>query len=115
MAFEKVVTVPGDPQTYHLNAAVKRYALLDLGFVRNNAGAYVMERSLQPMKGLAKAIKLKVVVNQELTGMKIKTVNPVGTAKVNIFTLPDNQALVELYHYYLNELVNREILKPLAE
>ncbi len=114
MAFEEVVTVPGDPQKYRLNVAVKRYALLDLGFVRNNAGAYVMERSLQPMKGLAKAIKLKVVVNQDLTGIKIKTVNPVGTAKVNIFNLADNGALLELYHYYLDELVTREILQRVA-
>ena len=36
-----------------------------------------MKRSLEPEKGLDNAIKLKVVVNKQLTGIKIKTVNQV--------------------------------------
>ena len=42
--------------------------------------------------------------------MKIKTVNPNGAATVNIFARKDNEEMVELYHFYLNELVDREIL-----
>lgn len=41
--------------------------------------------------------------------MKIKTVNPNGAAAV-IFARKDNEEMVELYHFYLNELVDREIL-----
>ena len=103
MAFETTVKVPGDSVTYHFNPQLKKYALGDTGFVTNNAGAYVMQRSLEPAKGLANAIK-------DLTGMKIKTVNPNGAATVNIFARKDNEEMVELYHFYLNELVDREIL-----
>lgn len=110
MAFETTVKVPGDSVTYHFNPQLKKYALGDTGFVTNNAGAYVMQRSLEPAKGLANAIKLKVVVNKDLTGMKIKTVNPNGAATVNIFARKENEEMVELYHFYLNELVDREIL-----
>lgn len=110
MAFETTVKVVGDSVTYRFNPQLKKYALGDTGFVTNNAGAYVMQRSLEPAKGLAKAIKLKVVVDKDLSGVKIKTVNPNGAAMVNIFNRKDNAEMIELYRFYLNELVEREIL-----
>jgi hypothetical protein len=110
MAFQTSVKVPGDSVTYSFNPKLKKYALGDTGFVQNNAGAYIMQRSLEPSKGLEKAIKLKVVVDKDLTGVKIKTVSPKGDATVNIFTHKDGQEMIELYHFYLNELVEREIL-----
>lgn len=111
MAFETRVTVPGDKHTYVFNPNVRKYALTDLGFITNNAGTYVMERALQPMKGLQSAIKLKVMVDKDLTGIKIKTMNPAGTDHVNIFTNSDSEEMVELYNYYLNELVARDVIK----
>ncbi|MCM0582277.1 cysteine desulfurase [Weissella diestrammenae] len=109
MAFEKAVQVPGDSKTYRFNPELKRYALGDTGFVQNNAGAYVMQWALEPSKGLASAIKLKVVVNKELSGVKIKTINPSGNDTVNIFKL-NQPEMIELYRFYLQELVQREIL-----
>ena len=55
MAFETTVKVVGDSVTYRFNPQLKKYALGDTGFV-TNAGAYVMQRSLNQLKGLAKAI-----------------------------------------------------------
>ncbi|MCW0952635.1 DUF1831 domain-containing protein [Weissella ceti] len=111
MAFETTVTVPGDKQTYIFNPNMRKYALTDLGFITNNAGTYVMERALQPMKGLQASIKLKVMVDKNLTGIKIKTMNPAGNDRVDIFKNPDNAEMVELYNYYLNELVSRDVIK----
>lgn len=111
MAFEHSVKVAGDSSTYTFNPQLKKYALGDTGFVQNNAGAYIMQRTLQPEKGLAKSIKLKIVINKELTGMKIKTVNANGTTLVDIFKLASKEPeLIELYRFYLNELVEREIM-----
>jgi hypothetical protein len=110
MAFETVVKVPGDADTYVFNPALKKYALGDTGFVQNNAGAYIMQRALEPSKGLDRSIKLKVVVDKALSGVKIKTVSPKGDSTVNIFNHKDGAEMVELYHFYLNELVERGIL-----
>lgn len=110
MAFETTVTVPGDKNTYVFNPNMRKYALTDLGFVPNNAGTYVMERALQPMKGLQASIKLKVMVDKNLSGIKIKTMNPAGNDRVDIFKNSDNEEMVELYNYYLNELVSRDII-----
>jgi len=111
MAFETTVTIPGDKNTYVFNPSLRKYALTDLGFITNNAGTYVMERALQPMKGLKASIKLKVMVDKNLTGMKIKTLNPAGTDRVDIFKNTDNEEMVELYHYYLNELISRDVMR----
>ena len=53
MAFETTVKVVGDSVTYRFNPQLKKYALGDTGFVTNNAGAYVMQRSLEP-EGISK-------------------------------------------------------------
>ncbi|KAA8433078.1 cysteine desulfurase [Weissella sagaensis] len=111
MAFDTTVKVIGDDVIYQFNPQLKQYALGDTGFVKNNAGSYVMKRSLEPEKGLDNAIKLKVVVDKALTGIKIKTVNPSGNATVNIFKHQKHTELEKLYRFYLNELVDREILK----
>lgn len=111
MAFDTTVKVIGEDVIYQFNPQLKQYALGDTGFVKNNAGSYVMKRSLEPEKGLDNAIKLKVVVDKALTGIKIKTINPSGNATVNIFKHQKHVELEKLYHFYLNELVDREILK----
>ncbi|SCB88494.1 cysteine desulfurase [Weissella bombi] len=110
MAFETTVKVTGDNVVYQFNPQLKQYALGDTGFVKNNAGSYVMKRSLEPEKGLDNAIKLKVVVDKALTGIKIKTVNPSGNATVNIFKHKQHEELEKMYRFYLNELVEREII-----
>ncbi|MFL1695269.1 DUF1831 domain-containing protein [Weissella kandleri] len=114
MAFEKAVQLLGDTVTYRFNPNLKKYALSDTGFVQNNAGAYVMQRALEPSKGLNQSIKLKIVINADLTGMKLKTINPSGNATVNIFKNSEQAELVELLRYYLNELVERDILEVVA-
>lgn len=112
MAFEQEVHVLGDEHYYRFNPALKKYALGDTGFVTNNAGAHVLQRALEPEKGIAHSIKLKVVIDKDLTGMKIKTVSPNGNSTVNIFKQAEQNAnLIELYNFYLDELVQREIME----
>lgn len=111
MAFTKEVTILGDDVTYKINPNLKKYALTDVGFVKNNAGAYVMQRALEPDKGLENSIKLKLAINGSVDGFKMKVVNPSGNTNINIFKSNDQANLVELLTYYLNELVNRDILK----
>ncbi|MBS0949896.1 cysteine desulfurase [Weissella minor] len=110
MAFEKEIKIPGDDRTYVISPRIRRYALTDTGFVNQKNGTFVMERSLESMKPITGAVKLKVVVNGTLDGMKIKTLNPAGTVTVNLFKMKDNAEMVELYHFYLEELIQREII-----
>ncbi|CAH1854917.1 DUF1831 domain-containing protein [Convivina intestini] len=110
MAFAKEVTIPGDG-SYRLGATIKKYTLLDVGFITNNAGAFVLHRALEPDKLLEQAIQLKVTINPDLTGFKMSTVAAGDRARVDIFKNPNAAQLVELYHFFIDELVQRGIIE----
>ncbi|AEV95092.1 DUF1831 domain-containing protein [Pediococcus claussenii] len=111
MAFQKLVQVDGDSKSYEINAKIKKYSLLDLGFVKTNNGVYNLERSLDPTSPYNQGIKLKVSVSKDLDGLKMSTVTGNGLRAVNIFKREEDQPLVEQYHYLLNSLIDREVLK----
>ena len=112
MAFDQQVTISGDA-TYQLSPQVKKYTLGDLGFVTNNAGVYVLHRSLEPEKALVNAIQLKVSVNQTLTGFKMSTVSAGDVVRVDIFKHQHAAELVQLYHFFVDELVARGVLEKI--
>lgn len=110
MAFTKIVQLAGDTTTYMISPQIKKYALLDTGFIQQRNGSYQLQRQLETDKAFADSFKLKVVVNEDLTGIKMKVVNAQGTAVVNIFNHQKAALLTEQLQYFVNELINREIL-----
>ncbi|HEY4399755.1 MAG TPA: cysteine desulfurase [Lactobacillaceae bacterium] len=109
MAFETTVTVAGDA-TYRLHPNLKKYTLGDTGFVQNPAGAYILHRALEPEKALANSIQLKISVNKTLDGFKLSTVSAGDVARVDIFKRGD-QAIIDMYRYFLADLIEREVLQ----
>lgn len=114
MAFQQEVQVAGDPQVYALSAELKRYTLRDLGFRETNAGGFLLERPLDASVPLARAIKLRMLVNKDLSGFKLSTVNPSGTGSVNIFTNANAAVLTEQYQFQINDLIERKVLRKVA-
>lgn len=110
MAFTKQVQLAGDKTVYELSKKVKKYALLDTGFVKQTNGSYQLQRQIETEKSFEKSFKLKIVVNEELTGFKMKIVNAKQTAVLNIFDHQNATALVEQFNYFVEELINRDIL-----
>ncbi|GEK27939.1 DUF1831 domain-containing protein [Furfurilactobacillus siliginis] len=110
MAFATEVQVSGDAHTYQLSPEIKKYTLRDLGFAETNAGGFVLERPLDPRAGLARSIKLRLLVNKDLTGFKLNTVNPTGTGNVNIFQNTNKDVLVEQFGYQMDNLIERKVL-----
>lgn len=110
MAFTKTVQLAGDTTTYMISPQIKKYALLDTGFIQQRNGSYQLQRQLETDKAFADSFKLKVVVNADLSGVKMKVVNAKGTAVINIFNHQNAPALTEQLQYFVNELVKREIL-----
>ena len=112
MAFKQQVSIPGDA-TYQISQDIKKYTLGDLGFITNNAGAYVLHRSLEPEHALANAIQLKVTVNKELTGFKLSTVSAGDLARIDIFKHAQATNMVQLYQFFMTELVARGVLEKI--
>ncbi|WP_220739967.1 DUF1831 domain-containing protein [Leuconostoc miyukkimchii] len=112
MAFNKKVTIAGDA-TYQLSNQIKKYTLGDLGFITNNAGVYVLHRSLESDKSVANAIQLKVSINQDLTGFKLSTVSAGDVVRVDIFKNNHAEEMVKLYQFFMAELVARGVLEKI--
>lgn len=112
MAFQTKVTVNG-VGNYQINPEIKKFTLIDLGFVTNNAGAFILKRSLQPDQAIDQAISLKVVFKKDLSGMKIETIGAAG-GPVDVTKREDAAAVEELMSYFLKEMVNRQVLEQVA-
>lgn len=110
MAFTNEAQLVGDTDTYAISPQIKKYSLLDTGFIQQTNGSYQLQRQLETDKSFENSFKLKIVVNQDLSGFKMKVVNAKGTAVINIFNHQNAAALKEQFAYFINELINREVL-----
>lgn len=110
MAFTKEVNVKGDNVIYTLNANIKKYTLLDLGFTTMNNGTFVLERSLDSTSPFNQGIKLKIMIKPDFSGFKMSTTTANGMQSVNIFSREQDAPLVEQYHFLIQELLEREVL-----
>lgn len=111
MAFNQQISIEGDA-TYRLSKAIKKYTLGDLGFIPNNAGTYVLHRSLEPEKPLENAIQLKVSVTKDLRGFKLSTVSAGDMARINIFKMNNND-MIKLYAFFIDELIARGVIEKI--
>ncbi|MDF7637123.1 cysteine desulfurase [Leuconostocaceae bacterium ESL0958] len=111
MAFQTRLTAPEG--SYQINPNIKKYALLDLGFFQNKAGAYTLQRSLQPALPIDQAVQLKVAVNADLTKLKIQVVSA-ADLPVSIEKRQDAADLLTLYRYFMQELVDRQVVEKVV-
>ncbi|RRK11583.1 cysteine desulfurase [Lactiplantibacillus garii] len=110
MAYTATVKLDGDTKTYELSKAVKKYTLMDLGFVKGRSGAFSFERSLDPNSPYQAAFKLKVAVNADLTGFKMSTVTGNGMQRANIFKNDAHPETVEQLRFTLQNFIDRDVL-----
>jgi len=110
MAYTATVKLDGDTQTYALSANVKKYTLMDLGFVKGRSGAFSFERSLDPNTPYQAAFKVKLAVNADLTGFKMSTVTGNGMQRANIFKNDAHPEAVEQLRFILQSFIDRDVL-----
>lgn len=110
MAYTAAVKLDGDTKTYELSKTVKKYILMDLGFVKGRSGAFSFERSLDPNSPYQAAFKLKMTVNADLDGFKMTTVTGNGVQRANIFKNDAHPEAVEQLRYLLQSMIDRDVL-----
>ena len=111
MDFAKKVKVPGDQTTYSLSPEVKRYALIDLGFEETKRGNFEYKGSLDTDNPFKPVARLRILINADLTGFKMETVTGNGARKINIFNHQRSAEFVEQYHFILDEMLKRNVIK----
>lgn len=88
---------------------MKKYALLDLGFEETKRGNFEYRGSLDTDNPFKPVARLRILINSSLDGFKMETLSGNGLRKVNIFTHPRADELVQQYHYILDEMVSRQV------
>ncbi|WP_179395284.1 DUF1831 domain-containing protein [Lacticaseibacillus absianus] len=112
MALAATGSALGDPRTYQISAQLKRYTLIDLGFVQTKNGNFQLERSLDPNSPFTAANKLKVTVKKDLSAFQMGVTTANGLKAVNIFQDAKTADNVEQYQYIIDNLIERNVIDP---
>ncbi|KRK74392.1 hypothetical protein FD02_GL000997 [Lacticaseibacillus nasuensis JCM 17158] len=100
----------GDPDTYAISPAIKRYTLMDLGFTKTKNGGFQLARSLDPNSPFTAAPKLKMMVSADLSAFQLSVTTGNGLKAIDIFKTAATSDNVVQYHYILAELIERSVL-----
>lgn len=110
MALKATGAALGDPKTYQISPNIKRYTLMDLGFVKTKNGNFQLERALDPNSPFTQANKLKISFKADLSGFQMDTTTANGLKAINIFKSEQTKDNVEQYQYLIDNLIEREVL-----
>lgn len=111
MALAETAKAQGADKTYKLSANVKRYTLMDTGFMKTKNGNFQLERSLDPDSPFNASIKLRIVVAKDLDKLSIAVTTANGLRSVDIFKTDKTAANVEQYQFVIDNLLERQVLE----
>lgn len=108
MAFDKQATLIGFDRTFEVSPKCKPYTLRDNGFAETKSGNFQYKRELD--SNHRAGLVLKVMVDEELEGVRISTVNANGLQAVDVMKLDNNEMVVEKINFIFDGFVDRDIL-----
>lgn len=110
MALTETAKVLGAPAAYRLSPQIKRYTLMDTGFMKTKNGNFQLERALDPNSPFNAAIKLRIVVGKDLDKLSMAVTTANGLRAVDIFKDAKTAPNVEQYQYIVANLIERQVL-----
>ncbi|MFD1430713.1 MULTISPECIES: DUF1831 domain-containing protein [Lacticaseibacillus] len=111
MALSTTGAALGDQNTYQISPQIKRYTLMDVGFIKTNNGNFQLERSLDPNSPYTAANKLKITVSKDLDKFQISATTGNGMKAVDIFKHDATKDNVEQYEYLMDNLIDRGVFE----
>ncbi|MCZ3622249.1 DUF1831 domain-containing protein [Lactobacillus mulieris] len=106
------VILNGDNRKFTLNENIKRYSLIDAGFVKTAKGNFMYDHPLYNESPYNAPTKLKMTINESLDHFTMVITDKNGLQKVNIFKNEQLKPTVELLNFILKDLEDREIISP---
>ena len=111
MAFTEVNQIKGDNQKYRLSPEIKKYSLLDVGFMETKTGKFELERSLDPNSPYNQGFKFKMTVEADLKKFKMATLTANGMREVDVHKGKDVDTHLEQLNFILDNLIERQIIE----
>ena len=109
MAFQTTLHLEDCTYSYSLGENVKKFTLRDNTFSETKVGNYELTRLLESVPNSGDGFLLKIIINKELSGVKINITDKSGLRLVNIFKSEDNHIIQEKFYFLMDSLVERGI------
>ena len=113
MALAETAQAVGAPHGYKLSAQIKRYTLMDTGFVKTKNGNFQLERALDPKSPYNSALKLRIQVDKDLKKLSMAVTTSNGLRAVDIFKSDKTADNVVQYNYVLDNLIDRQVIEQI--
>ena len=81
----------------------------DNTFAETKVGNYELTRLLENVPNSGDGFLLKIIINKNLSGVKINITDKSGLRLVNIFKSEDNHIIQEKFYFLMDSLVERGI------
>lgn len=111
MAFEKKAALLGSNEQFQVSPNAKKYTLRDNGFEETKKGNFQLSRTMDTNMINNQGVKLKIVVSNELTQLKISVTTGNGLRTVNIYNGDAYKEIREKVAFTLENLVERGVLE----
>lgn len=111
MAFEKKAALLGSNEQFQVSPNAKKYTLRDNGFEETKKGNFQLSRTMDTNMINNQGVKLKIVVSNELTQLKISVTTGNGLRTVNIYNGDAYKEIREKVAFILENLVERGVLE----
>lgn len=111
MAFEKKATLLGSDEQFQVNPNAKKYTLRDSGFEETKKGNFQLTRTMDTSLTSKQGVKLKIVVSDDLTQLKLSVTTGNGLRTVNIYSGDAYKEVREKVTFTLEDLVERGVVE----
>ena len=111
MAFQTSISLANCNFTYSLHPNVKKFALRDNTFVETKVGNYELSRLLEEVPNSGDGFLLKIIINKDLSGVKINITDKSGLRLVNIFKSEKHHIIQQKFYFLMDSLVERDIFE----
>lgn len=111
MAFQTSVSLANCDFTYSLQPNVKKFTLRDNTFAETKVGNYELSRLLEAVPNSGDGFLLKIIINKDLSGVKINITDKSGLRLVNIFKSEKHHIIQQKFYFLMDSLVERDIFE----
>lgn len=108
MAFDSTASLLGFNRTFKMGPNCRPYTLRDNGFTETRVGNFQYKRELDSTHRAG--LVLKVMVDKDLQGVRISTVNSKGLQTVDITKLANNEMVTEKVNFIFDGFIDRDVL-----
>lgn len=111
LAFEKTAKLQGSADEYTLSPDLKKYTLRDNAFEELKTGNFQYLRTLTSDSVANQEVKLKIVISEDLSKLKIATTTMNGLRPVIIYKGDAFKEICEKYEFIMQDFSNKGIFE----